>query len=431
VSQRDFPTILIIHFHSSQNAGDAAQLEAAVADLREHFSGARILVAANYPKEEFFQTLSLEVIPSISSYIGLGEVKSILKLIAGLARASFHILRTCAPSALWKKLPSHENPMREILEAYREADLIVSTPGNIFFTRGRLGFLCSALQVLPGLCFKKPFYVLPQSIGPLIRWWERIIVRYLYSRASFIFLREPKSYRNAIEIGLPKERLVLTYDQSLSTPLPRSSRPPEPLQRAGYDRNKLAIGVTVIPNFVNIIHSNTLDNYYSVVANSLDRFLDRHAAHAYFFAQVTGPSAREDDRNAARHVLSLIPTKRDRVTLIEDVLTVQEIRTCYLWMDLFIATRLHSAIFSMSNGVPTLMIGYLEKTAGTAEMLDWQEFTHDLSARSEWNLVAKLEALFERREALAQGIETRLDHILRTFPRAGRLILEDFAHGQE
>ena len=69
----DMFSILILHFHSSQNAGDAAQLEAAITDLHKSFPDSKILISANYPQERFFQSLSVDVSPSISSLIRLNE----------------------------------------------------------------------------------------------------------------------------------------------------------------------------------------------------------------------------------------------------------------------------------------------------------------------------------------------------------------------
>jgi colanic acid/amylovoran biosynthesis protein len=423
-------SILIIHFHSSKNAGDAAQLEAAITDLHKSFPDANIVVSANYPQERFFQALSVDVSPSISSLIRLNEERSLLNLLAALIKACLVILQACLFSSSGADQTSIGDPWQELLDTYRKSDMVLSTPGNIFLTRGRVGFLSSALSIVPALCFGKPFYVLPQSIGPLFRWWERSIVKYLYSRARLVFLREPFSLRSAIDLDLPEENLVLTHDQSILPASKKNHSPPRILQEASFDPNTPAIGVTVIPDFVNIIQTDVLDNYYHTMANSLSRFIETHNARLYFFPQVTGPARHEDDREAARLIEGKMLPVGDRITLIEDELSAPELKECYQWMDIFIATRLHSAIFSMSNHVPTLMLEYLDKTRGAAELFEWQEYAINLADLSESVLTNKLESLWNNREDLKPKIRERMDTLIQTKPKPAEVIRQDFDNVQ-
>ncbi|MHA2428397.1 MAG: polysaccharide pyruvyl transferase family protein [Candidatus Hermodarchaeia archaeon] len=421
-------SILIIHFHSSKNAGDAAQLEAAITDLHKSFPDAKIVISANYPQERLFQSLLVDVSPSISSLIRLNAEQSLIKLIIELLKAGLLILKSCLFSRSGADQTSTGDPWLELIDTYRNSDMVLSTPGNIFITRGRVGFLSSALSIVPALCFGKPFYVLPQSIGPLHRWWERSIVRYLYSQARLVFLREPFSLRTAVDLGLPEEVLVLTHDQSIIPASAKAQAPPRILQEVSFDPNAPAIGVTVIPDFVNIIQPDVLDNYYRTMAESLCRFIETHHARLYFFPQVTGPARHEDDREAARLIVDRMMPLGDRITLIEDELSAPELKECYQWMDIFVATRLHSAIFSMSNHVPTLMLEYLDKTRGAAELFEWQEYAINIAELSESALTNKLESLWNNREDLKPIIRDRIDTLIQTNPKAAEVIREDYEH---
>lgn len=420
------PSILILHFHSSANAGDAAQLFSAIQDLQDNFRPARIVVSANYPEEEYLQSLPIEVIPSISNSIGLGSETSKAKLILRLFLATIRLLWACLFPGKQAAGRHHPERWRKVFLAYKRADLVCSTPGNIFFTRGRIGFLSSALAVLPAICLKKPFYILPQSIGPLKRRWERLMVKRFCSSARIVFVREPSSYREVIDLGVPREKVVLTHDQSLTYPKTRTQSPPQPLLDAGFTDRKPSVGVSVIPNFVNLLQPLVLEKYYEVLAKSLANFLGAHGAYVYFFPQVTGPSEREDDRLAAKKVIHMLTSHKESVKLIKETLTPEELKACYQWMDIFIASRLHSAIFSMTCAVPTLMISYLDKTKGAAELFDWQDFTIEITKLTVDNLSDKLSLLWEQRSSLSPLIENRLSEILETYPKPGALIFEDY-----
>jgi len=74
-------------------------------------------------------------------------------------------------------------------------------------------------------------------------------------------------------------------------------------------------------------------------------------------------------------------------------------------MDFFIATRIHSALFALGEGVPTLAIGYeMPKALGIVGMA-WKE-----------------DAVLDVRRLTEASLREKIDQILRESPRPRRTI---------
>jgi colanic acid/amylovoran biosynthesis protein len=424
-------TILLIHFHSMQNAGDSAQLEAAILNLRQHFHQPRIWVATNHPSERELHDLCDKVFPSISSLVGIDGEKSRPVKIINFMKALFYLLLAFLSRKRTSNSDSSSHNWKASFDAYRKADLVISVPGNIFFTMGRIGFpfLCSSLAVLPARIYKKPFYVLPQSIGPLKRRWERWILKELYQRANIIYLREPISYRLAEKLKFPMNRVQLALDQTIKTSKFDDEEIPNLLQELDFTTARISMGVTVIPRMVKSLPQSTMDLYYQALAGTLTYFVLKHKMAIYFLPQVTGPAPHEDDRKAFMEVTSLMSCPSGYIKIIDEHLNHNTLGRLYQKMDLFLASRLHSGLFAMSYGIPTLMIGYLTKTKGIMEMLDLQEWELDIDKLDQHLLTIKLEALWQQRIYVSSQLRQRLSEALKRTPNPGLEIASDFYYG--
>ena len=425
------PRILVINLHSSRNAGDAALLEMTLSELLGAFSGPQVTLAMNevntaYQERDLGR---VRVVPSFASLCkayaagagGLRQAGATIRVLA-IALAAAVCYRVEGHLPTW--LPSD---MRELLAAYVTADLVVSCPGNIFASVSRIGkpFLLSALTVAYALMLRKPLYVLPQSIGPFRAGWQRSMVTRLYSRARLICVREPVSLQLARALGLPETRLRLIPD--LAFALPES--PPGEAQRfldlLGVPGQGPKLGVTVINRLVRYVDEATWDAYESAVAGALTAHLQRNGGSVIFFPQVTGPSAREDDRNAARRIVAAMGNPAQAI-VVEEPLSPAMLKALYGRMDAFIGTRMHSVIFAVSMNVPTLLIEYLSKTRGLAEMLGLEEWCLELAQLNQVTLQDMLERLWRERSVLHQTLADTVPALRTATGQAGAAVARDF-----
>lgn len=426
--------ILLINAHSSQNAGDAALLEMAL-NVLSVFKGSETVVLMNEPETNIHRHGSGSVQVMLSF---MGHFTSLTahrqarwrigRIVWGLMLSLVAVFWYRVAGQLPRWLPSS---WRELFLAYAEADLAINCPGNIFVTVGRLGmpFLVSAYTVAYALMMGKPLYVLPQSIGPLKRAWERMLVRYLYSKARLVFIREPVSFRLAQEIGLKSSRLRLVPDLAFAYQSASLEEGTDLLKRLLGQRRRPIVGVTVLNRLIRQVSDKEWDRYESAMVYALSNFIEKYGGSVIFFPQVVGPTEKEDDRVAARRIVTRMGNP-EWVMVVDERVSPGVLKAMYGLTDIFIATRMHSAIFALSMGVPTVLIEYLHKMHGLAEMLEIEEWTLKLSEVIETNLWETLDALWQKRFVVRCHLMNRIPDLVREVYLVGRIIAEDFCGDQ-
>lgn len=387
------PNILLVNFHSTMNAGDLGLLISAREFLLRVFPSCEITVSANWPDEHAYQENEFSVISSPWSLSGLNEKISIFRQL----RKFFQVtLKLCDTNPNRTFLDTDLNRLRI---AYRDADIIVSVPGNQFYSSGRFGwpFPVSVSGVVLAKRYKKPYVVLPQSIGPLKRWWERILMRTAYGNARRVFLRDEESLYLAREIGLPSEKVSYCPDLALGL------KPVDPalalgiLQKAGVNLEKPKLGVTVISKMNRSFDSQKMEDYYAALEAVLGSFSHQHSAQIVFFDQVEGPTIVENDSIPTAQITDRLKNRGIDAIHINNSLPPALLKACYGQMDAFLATRLHSGIYAMGMSIPTLFIGYLTKTQGIVRSLNIENHFIDISDLNVALLQEKLEVLWDNR----------------------------------
>lgn len=427
MGRKESPTILLVNFHSAHNAGDAALLECAIQQLETSFSNPTFIVSANYPNEGFLQTLKVNVIPSFSAIVNrqrnaLGQV---ISFVLGFIFSLFISKLPMQPGSGHRE---SLNIWGRLWKAYHEADLVVGCPGNQFFSMGRFGFpfLLSAMSVLLAHAFRKPFYVMPQSIGPLKRFWEQWLIKNLYGKARIIYVRDNITLDLARKLGLPSQKIRYAPDLAFDYSFPELETDKLPKAFQSHDPHYGAIGVTVIRKMTRTLRSEDIEYYYYSMAVALKRMIQQYNVHVYFFPQVTGPTPWEDDRIAAQRVIHQMKDVESKISLIEEPLTPQVLKFLYGYMDIFIAGRLHSGIFALSRGVPTLFIGYLTKTRGVTDSIGLSDWVLDLKNLSGHNLYSKIEELWLNRASVKEHLLQKLPTIVNHVRIVGQEIANDY-----
>ncbi|HNZ01963.1 MAG TPA: polysaccharide pyruvyl transferase family protein [Anaerolineaceae bacterium] len=423
------PRILLVNVHSTQNAGDLALLECALSQLRQSSPSSHFIICANWIDEAYYKKNQLEVIPSPFWIAGAGEGKpiwlQILRLLSGLLTAWWAFCHLPLPR--WSR-------WKPFVEAYRQADFVVGVAGNQFYSTGRYGwpFPLHALSVYMAHLFRKPFYTMPQSLGPLRRWWERLLMKWLYGRGKKIYLRDQVSIELAKSIGIPPKLLIYAPDPAFAFDEEEEKIACELLEKYGWKPGQLSIGATVLAFMGRTINSCHMHQYYRVIAGVLEKMISNLGVDVYLFIQVSGPTSMENDRNGAQKVLELMPGRlRHRTVLVDEQLSPALLKACYGKMNLFLATRLHSGIFSLGMHVPTVFVGYLTKTRGVLTSLDLADWCVPIDGLTEDDLWAVINQAWNDRYVRRKKLQEIIPGIACEALKVGSDILRDWNKEQE
>lgn len=418
--------ILMINLHSSRNAGDDVLTRVSVDLLQRHFPNAQITLAMNDPE----------------SYAGpgvtVGSFMSWIKPVAGSTadRAAGFLALPFSPVAgivyralglsTLKIVPRRYRPL---LQAYFEADLVISAAGNFLYSGGRFGFaLLMSLYVMAfAWLIGKPIYTMPQTVGPIERRHERWLLSWMFKRVRLVYVRDPISRTLLQELKVWHAGCAVAPDVAFVFPGDSESTGLEVLQTAGTAPHTPRLGVTLINWQAQNRTFRQQEVYETAVAAAARAFVTHTNGQVILFAQVRGPTPAEDDRIPAQRVAAMLADLGDQVVLIEqEEIPAAALKAAYGLMDIFIGTRLHSNIFALTAGTPAVMIQYQYKTRGVVQMLGLEEWVVEIEQVSAALLTEKMLALWARREVVEREIQQAVTAVARQVEQIGAHIAADF-----
>lgn len=410
--------LLIINLHSSHNAGDHVLLLVGLQQLYAQFPGCQITLAMNDPASYRDRADAGDevVVDSFFAWFKVGNAAE----WGSRLRRWWILLRSLWIALCWRWFGidrSHSLPprARATVQAYLQADLIVSCAGNFLYSRGHMGglpLLGPVFTIAYAWLANKPIVMLPQTIGPLWRSWERWVVRWLLGRVLQILLRDPTSAALLAQMGIPATRYTVAPDIAFSYTHADATAARQVLARYGFnwEQPKPCLGVTLINWQAQHPLFTDQTRYEAAVAAAIHHFVEQYDGYAVLFAQVCGPTPADDDRVPARRVQALLAATpcADRVLLIDEEVPAAILKAAYGRMDLFLGSRLHSNIFALTEEVPVLAIAYQTKTVGVLQTLDLAQWVIPIEATTAERLIPLLEQLWAERATVHAQIQTRL-----------------------
>ena len=422
--------ILLINVHSSRNVGDAALLAMALKQLRASFPGSQFALCMDDPEshggqEQVLESLFAWVHPMTDQAKGGWNLSRLGWLLPAslLPVLTWRLSRT----AWWLLTPAS---LRDIVRAYLEADLVVSKPGGFLYSSGRgISLLVALYSIALAILAGKPVYILPQSIGPLARSWERWLTRRVLEGVRLVMVREPVSLLVVRACGVRNPRVSLVADMAFGFPSAEQAQVDGWLREQGLaaQQDRPLLGITV----VNWGAQNTAFRRQAVYEKACQAaarwFAGQNGGQVIFFPQVWGPLPEQDDRIPARRIAEQLRDFQDAIHVVEQPIPSELLKAIYGRMDLFIGTRMHSNIFALSEGVPVVAIGYLHKTRGIAQMAGIDPWVIDIQQVDESSLVERLAALWGTRTEWREKIRATVPELIRQAERAGEMIRADYA----
>jgi len=405
--------ILIINLHSARNLGDDAIMHETLIGLKKAFPSARITLSATDSGSwrKYCEGRSIEVVDSVSAwavYLKNGRWHARLSAVfyfplLFLAALLCRFLRI--------KFLFGSQEKRRLLSAYYDADLVLSCGGGNFYAHFWLSpfFLLSLIALGIAVVLGKRVILLPQSIGPIKGGLQRWLARSILNRVDKIMVREPRSMEFVQRVLKIERSYILMPDLAFASALP------DPLVPLRGMQSGLKIGVTVIDRAAQTRNKafaiSKQETYERSLISALVEINQKYGATIYLFSQCNGPDIAHDDRRVLNRVYLGLREKGVPTILCDTFNDHLELRAAYAHMDYIIGSRMHTAIFALSLGIPVILIGYQPKAAGVMELFGLSQFCYEIEAIEEERLVSDLSKLLENREEFRQAILKRYSEI--------------------
>lgn len=398
--------ILIEGADTRLNKGNAALLISLIKIIKKFIPNAKFTILANHPdiKLDNAKILKMEAVSPFSPYETFRWILLMLRVI------------------IWRITKMGKLIEEERLKEYYKSDIILNTGGDPFVEGESLisNFKFMTLSsLLLGLSFNKPIVICAQSIK-LNRIWNRLFAKYIFNRVRLITLRDEISLKHLQEIGVNKPPIYLTADLAFALEPAPYQRVKEILKKERIDeQSRPLVGVSA-SRLTSKISRKYLKNNAEIIAKIVDYLVDTFNTTVVFVPHVIG-WGDNDDRIEAANIYKLIKSK-NKIILIEEEYTPQELKGIIGQCDLFIGERMHANIAALSQCVPTIAIAYSPKFRGIMEMLGQERYVIDIKNLSYDKAISKINDAWGNREEIKKELEQKVPVMKKKALFNGKLI---------
>lgn len=440
----------MLDFASEKNRGDAVLQLALIRLTRKYFRDAELVICTVYGANQFPEALIhfeysskektiKEIVGGLMpTYYPISEKDVVCNEYIQLIKKAFSLLlSTLIILALIIKIPSYlvmkflPYNFRHTFKHFMEADLVIWNGRNLHGP-GFLMELYSIFTLLfhPIICMllKKPIACVKTSVWQLKNPLARIIIKILFKKLIFISVREENSMENLKKI-LGESNIgntIVLPDLSLYILRPLSKKV---IKKHDNKNKKLKIGLTLMDWRWHGLEARR--QYVCVIRNFLRYLIKEFNADVIVIPQVT--KIEENVNSILCDILrNMNYNEINKIHILRKELSLKELLEIYANIDFLIATRMHSAIFALSVGTPTLAIAYDQGAKwGIFKMLGAENIVLNYKGINEQLIINKFKWIWSNRKILINTVQKHLDKLYMKAEENVKLIFKIFKYRVE
>ncbi|MBF4614148.1 polysaccharide pyruvyl transferase family protein [Curtobacterium sp. VKM Ac-1376] len=368
MANRSLGRCLIVNAYSYKNAGDAA-IMLSTARLLKDMGASSVSIASRYDDSDAYGEYGLVVVPPIVAFPASSGGSKVFRM---------GVLLCSSIKAMGTILTGGVLGGSRLRGAY---DTLVVAGGGYMYSSKRwlnMSLWHSLLSVRLGVAALDTVLMMPQSIGPIERYLDRVLVEWALKGVQVV-VRETKSLEASSQ--KPDLKGVRVIDDVAFYPgieVRASIAQVKPILRL----------VAMDWTWSRSVSASLFDRYVSHMAVLADL-----AATAGFRVVLGGHSCLgehdQDDIRVAERIGSLSLSNPS----IDANTDVAHLYNEYSDAAAVVGTRLHSCIMALSVGTPAVGLSYQEKTPGVLAGIGHEEFVHPVDDFDPAVVMAQIQAL--------------------------------------
>lgn len=405
--------IIISHHYSYWNAGDTAITLVLYRELKKRLPNANLIISSMDYIVTKKNMSSFNVISSFfyeaifcTSTIYERVIRSVYVLISTLLwSVSIRYFSFNMSFLLTEDL-------KTLMAQYQQSDIVIAQGGGYLISKkSNIESFATLLfhgwgLIIPKILGKKVI-LHNQSIGPFSSPLHSIVVKWFLSYIDSIFVREKISHLLLQKMNIPRNKLYLTTDAAFSFVSNYKESVSDYLEMIGINTSKPIVGVTVKDCLDTRMQAKFEEELSKVIV-----FLASNGKQVICIPQCTSQMKKDDDREVLSRIKRRIG-KVKQVYYIFDQKSPDFLQTVYEKCTFLLATRMHSAIFSLHVGTPVIALSYDPKHSGIMENLHLQQWVIPVNKVTYQLLLFKINDLQKNMHLYKEQInkEIRLQHI--------------------
>jgi len=266
---------------------------------------------------------------------------------------------------------------------------------------------------------KKPIILWGASVGPFSKnpQYEKYMKKHL-SKVTGIFAREDVTMNYLDKLGI-KKNLFRVSDPAFLLPVIK------PNNINSIPSN--SIGINISPLMSRYIIKGNIEQFAYISANIVEEITLKTDHYIYLIPHVGGMDSNiyKKDYAFLRKVQSHIKRNKERVRLVDDIYSASELKWIISQMQVFLGSRTHSTIASLSCGIPTISFVYSIKAIGINK--DVFGHTDYCIQQSEWQpeiICDKLQNVIDNEHTIKEYLNRRIPMIKQKALVGGKYLKE-------
>lgn len=292
-------------------------------------------------------------------------------------------------------------------KAYREADFILDIgQGDSFadiYGKKRFDWIFSRYEL--GMKYKKPYCILPQTIGPFadedIR--KRAVEGIKY--AQCVMARDKQSYDYVKEL-VPGKDVSEIMDVAFFMPY----------ERKVFDKNYVHVGLNVSAllwhgGYTRNNQFGLKVNYQALIHDLIEYFLSEKNVVLHLIPHVVGSERHVENDYAVSYDLCEAYSN-ERLILAPLFLDPIVAKNYIAGMDFFMGARMHSTIAAFSSGIPVVPMAYSRKFNGLFGDTLQYPYVADMEVQNKKDIVKMVARSYSKRTELQNLVAQRISTIV-------------------
>lgn len=355
------------------------------------------------------QMSSLSVLPEYErDFCDSNNVEFVLHQISAFNASKRFILSTIYNCLYHVGLEINWLIKDDLLQRYKNSDIIMSLTGDALSDDGGVrSSMIFCINVLPCIFLHKPFIIFSTSIGPFKTKFSKYLAKFTLNRTALIIVREGITLDILAEMGVNKNLIKLAPDPAFILESASNERINEIFETNKINAKSL-VGMTVTMVFKSFEDDPSLSdiNYFKLMSRIAEYIVRKTDATILFIPEsIVLKEGSHDDRYVAKEISKLIESK-DKVMILDDEYTPEELKGIIGRCDFFIGTRLHACIFAASMGIPFLAIAYSHKAYGIVEMLKQDKYVLSYNKLDYDSLKSKIDDILLNKEQIRKELSS-------------------------